>query len=449
MSLWARRVGLVLLPALLLLGCERDDLTIGLPPKDNVFELGYFEYPLILRNNQEDSVSNQGTGRLLMGNFDDPNLGMVETIGYSTIDPVSFNPPPAFIGATADSLVLYLRLDYIYGGTDVFIDMEVRELGFRLNNDVTYKSSDEQPDQLMSSLGTIVQQFPMSTFLNDSLVVVSTQLDLDRANVLLDSLEESDANFEFEDSFKELFGGLAFIPGPSNDGIVGIDVDNSETRMILYYTDTDGSKESWSMKFNVQEHYNYISPNGEDFSRPGTDLETLSNAHTDFDTPGNYIYYHGGTGLGITTEADVFFDMADTLQNTLISTAALEIENIETIGNSVPPQILRVLLTDDTNAPKYYNGTILRTLYQGSRSDTLDLSSLSFIRSASEELLKYDKDRNVYTADITLYIQAFLEGRVDLTKLWIYDPRVATNISSWRTLKDNIKIKIYYTKSKI
>ena len=446
MNLWARILGLVFLPALLITACERDDLAIGLPPKDSTFGMVYYEHVLTPFNMQEDSIVSSGTGRILMGNFDDPVFGPVTAYGYTSVDASTPTRPPVEVGATADSLVLTMRANYVYGDTDIDLDLAVYLLTFILNDTTNYQSSFEWPLPLPNQVGSIVYDFPDQTYQNDSLVVLQTVLDNDFANKLLDSLEVSTTNFEIPGEFKKIFSGLAFLPQGQNDGIIGVDVDNAETKLTLYFTDVDGDKGSWDMLLSPVEHYSYITPNGADFDRTGTALENLMFSHTDHDPSDNYIYYQGGTGLGITADASSLLGLADSLQNTVISTAILEIENIEADDYRDLPFALRILLTDDSNTPQFYDG-ILRRLYQGSRSDTIELASLAFQNSAVEEFLDYEPALNSYQADITLFIQAFLEGRVDLSKIWIYDPRTALNVSGWRTLKDNVKIKIYYTKS--
>ena len=443
MNLWARILGLTLLSVILLSGCEREDLKIGLPPKDNIFDLKYFEYALSPYNTLEDGITNMGSGRLLVGNYDDEFLGTISTKAYMSIVPEQPTAPTIEEGVNADSLILSLKIDYAISSTEDFqVNFNIYEPLFLLTPVNVYETNASLTvdDWVADSFFT----FPKEDFEENGSVILAVPLSTIYADVLLDSLRNSNRLFQTEDDFKELIPGFAFVPKAGTTGIIGIDIRAVETKLTLYWQESEGTKE-WNMTISPVEHFNYISPNKDERDFTGTPLEGLTEPHTEFASADEFIYYQSGTGLGITADAVALTALADTLENAIISTAIFEIEGVENSYFQPVPEFLRMYLTDDTNDRVFYNDQILRVIYQTSRSDIDAISVPSF--SSNEQILVYNPELNKYQGDITMYIQSYLEGRADLTKFWIYDVNVPSNVSRFRTLKENVKIKVYYTKA--
>ncbi|MDH5381666.1 MAG: hypothetical protein OEW75_12480, partial [Cyclobacteriaceae bacterium] len=85
MNWQAKTAAWVILPALIFLigSCERFDLTVGFPPDNPLLQTKYYEYVPESYMILNDSLYDLSSGKLLVGQYNDPNFGVITAHSYT------------------------------------------------------------------------------------------------------------------------------------------------------------------------------------------------------------------------------------------------------------------------------------------------------------------------------------------------------------------------------
>ena len=442
MNLWARVSGPTILLAILFFGCEREDLTIGLPPKSNIFDVRYFEHVPAVSAFLRDTIPSYNVSRLLVGQYDDLDFGAVYAEGYAQLVPQQ--DQMGYFNSTdvLDSAVLVLVNDYVYGeSVGDYQVVRIRSLG-------GYDSA-ARVNRFTSSQMTSIRDLGFAGFHvapeggNKWGDTVRVLLDHGYMSVVFDSLKK----FEFDystDKFLQSFPGLAFVPY-NNDAVLGINVNVSNSNLVFYYS-TPGDTEGNSQELNFGSvRHNYIVPNQAENNRTGTSLEAITNYYTSFDLGDGLAYFQSGTGVRTTIDMSGLTQAGDTMTNYVINTAILEFSDLDnTIATMWPSLSIQMYLTDSTNRIKATSDFKTRKIYKGHKSDSLSVSQTPPNSLLGEELIFFEKD-NALRADITMFVQNLMENKGDLMTIMLEDPKSGENISRFICRKENVKVKVYYT----
>ncbi|MBX2897333.1 MAG: DUF4270 family protein [Cyclobacteriaceae bacterium] len=455
---WWAKAHLFLLTALLF-SCEEDLNLLGFRGDDQRFKVYYAEIPVPSSVVLLDSVRSMNylsteTTRLLVGSYSDPLMGEVQARGFTQLrasDITSFIPA----GSVYDSAILQLRFDFYNYGADGPTDfsLSVHELTESLSLENLYfsKSTAAYNPTPIGTVSTYIDQALFDKELNDtdadSLIVAKIKLAPTFGQRLFDAINPEDENFTNFNLFKNHFKGLAIIPTLSST-VVGISNNQNSALTVYYHTgETVGLR---TFLLTGVTFSNITS------DRSGTELNGLTNYHEDYTSP---LYRYVQSGVGIATKLDFsgFYDLIDTYPNVIINSAELSINNVSEPGELEYPA-LGVVMLDENNRFKKLKTTQDTTNYLAFKNKVLignllsaDALSVPYVTSDLTTLLglTYSKDDARFLSYPTLFFQqlyALRENRYPYWALTAVNPTSTKTVNRAVFSKDNIKLKIYYTR---
>ena len=466
MNLWARKLGLAILPALLFFSCEDDESSAGLVPnlRTKTFFLNINVPSSVF---WVDSVRTLNVASILAGGYDDPEFGQVRAQPYMGLvsSTRSINIPD---NAVYDSLVLHLRYNHIYGtGEREDQRFEVFQLADPIEVDTnsnTKYSEDQQPISFKVSEKTF-RTFPDSLALvlprdsinnfrfdNQGRYIYREEFRLsDNLGSALFDRARVDTSFTDPDVFDQFFKGLSLVPDPDNSLVLGFAPFNPNSSLLdsfmglyYHYLEEDGDTVNVVQSFLINIAYHNLSPNRNNFDRSGTALSSLNMLYMDFFPPDNFRYQQNGTGLNIRLDLSKF-QALDSIDNLLLHSAELELNGIDTPEDLDPIPGLQLTLTDSTLFRKTIlttSGPIFRTVQQetGRNPLTTLVGPLN---------LAYDTADRQYEGILTSYMQLVISEGTTLNQLIIESnsaTRFGSRVNRFRVHQDSIRMKLYYTK---
>ncbi len=408
-----------------------------------------------------DSLSTQNlsgqTNRLQLGAYTDPLLGTVRAETYAQIRPVVVStivPDNAIF----DSLVLQLRYDfYLYGAPgETLLDFTVHELTEEINNELIFYSKSQvayDPTPLGSG-STMINATYFKQELEDtdadSVMKVRIKLDPAYGQKLLDAINPEDENYTNFNLFKSIFKGFAIIPQQA-DKIVGISSDNVNTVLTLYY---HSGETKFTTLYSLSQGINFtnISTN-----RSGTELESLNQFYSDF-SPASNRYIQAGGSLVTKLDFSKYYEYIDTIPQLLLNSVELNIENQDVEEQYPLNKSLALAMLTDNNRYK-----VLKN-----QQDTLDYISFGgmavfgiianpdltrslFAATDQGDLLQleYSATNKAYRSYPTIFFQKLIALKEKKYPYWALissNPGPGKAVNRTRFSKDNIKLKIYYTR---
>ncbi|ELR69944.1 hypothetical protein C900_04467 [Fulvivirga imtechensis AK7] len=468
MNLWARKSGLILLSALTLFSCEEELSTVGLPPEN---DLGIFfvDVPLGDKVSQVwvDNVNSRSTGTVLVGSYTDPYFGNIEARNFSEVNLPKNNPGEDVDGsAVFDSLVLVTRIRGIYGnqvaaGTQ---RIEIYQLTDTIPLvDATYTTaSSQETGQLLSASEFMLHPDSLGLKWEDTGRKLETKEDtlykaryfdsnneyIYRSNFKIDEAYASEffnllkakaKEFSSSKDFAAHLKGISFAPTTGNSAI--ITYGGADTRLVLYYTETDGSgnksQETISFPLNTIRSYNQITPNAKS-GWNGSDLDDITTFYEPYTIGTDLAYLQNGTNLLLRLDMSGFNEFSDTVENAIVQKAELVFENLKGISKTTPPPSTMVyyMTSLDSLANKNYR---VGTLINNNRSPLV---------------IGYDKDNKKFSNDITISLQNLLKE--DTFNQLIMAPvtintsngSISANgsgVNRFVVSKNDIRIRFYYT----
>jgi hypothetical protein len=358
---WGRLVlgfGLLLVAA----GCSTNPASIGIGlPSVDTNTGAYLVDTLTIRASTvlRDSVITSTSSSLLIGRYQDPQLGPIKTTSYTTLNlGGAFQPDRSFI---ADSAVLVLATDtYRYGDTTQTQTLvNVREM----TSFLPVTSYGFASPKLTSVTGLLAP----ATSINYTTPIVPrrarrqlgtlrlrltdayrNRLMTDGKNAALTTQEQLDRNY----------AGLALQPGANDTGaLVSFNVSaNSGTTsgVILYYHDPLDATTVLSHTFSINSarHFYQVDP-----LQAGNPVSALisqgSLGQLDASFTGQQTYIQGLLGLQTKIEIPYLFDLRNFGPNLVITSASMTAEVPPTTLSRTlvlaPPPALTVSSTDRRN----------------------------------------------------------------------------------------------------
>lgn len=519
MNLWAKRAGLLLSAAVLifLISCEDDSFLLGFRGKKK-FEGNYHE---IVFDGEKSSVLlvdsvftdhkilsnlpiNPVSYRFLLGQYNDPEFGMVRSEVFAQFGPDN-NPdfPPYFNtdedDLTLDSITVQLRFDYyLYGsmGGDISERVSVHRLtdslsyGKRYTNNSTLPYDPTPLGELSLDIERIVYDLTDDSGRDSSFYLKGTlgsRLPAgagpgwDYAQELFiyaGSKGDSALVGANVKGFYEKFYGFAFIPTTST-GILGYNPMHVGSLVTLHYQSTEEDSLTLSFEFTP---YDYV------YSNAATNI-TASRIGELASLPAPQVPYHPADdskryiqdGSTVITELDLsdFYSFIDTLDNIIINSAELSMDVVNPPSSMPPPSSLYGVLM------KEKDGKII-SLDMSVEEDSLkwrQFSSAVFTEltsfAISNELtnqspltLAYNRSSKKYVGYATMFFQKMFDNKdkpeLNIEHIGFYPATApllrnigaATNVPVLKSgigndvnraiLKTSgIKLKLYYTKTKL
>jgi len=461
MTLWDRKLGLILGLALFTFACEEPgEIGLDINPENGAFIARYFEIPLensitqhedILSDNatriDELSQNPKGDGRLLVGNYNSSEFGALSTKAFSSfsLGQSGFKPEDYLF----DSLILYLRVDYIYGNN--FLGNKriyVHELIEDIESEPLKLTRDSEPYSI-EPVGEL--NFDISGIDTTRVdTVLTARISDELGQLLLDSAQSDTLNFYNNVNLREFFKGFSFVPEDMNNVVAGIHAESDSTFMRMYihsakdtsyfdfiipgytvdtiYTETDTLYNS----VNITRYYNNIT-----LDKSGSSLAGIPGYYEDFETDDDLSYIQGSTGVFTKLNFGDYYNFLDTAKNHVINRAELVIP-VNTYTDFLDPSLsLALYVTDESNHFVESEADSTKIVYET-------------VGAVSYKELK-NENRGEYVGEITTYIQDLSSGeRTDSLILigqgGLYNSVISINQTVIE--KDQIYLKVYYSSIK-
>jgi hypothetical protein len=351
---WGRLLlGLSLL--LVAAGCSTNPANIGIGlPSADANTGAYLVDTLTIRASTvlRDSVVTSTSSTLLVGRYQDPQLGPITTTSYTTLSlGGAFQPAQTLI---ADSAVLVLPTDtYRYGDTTKTQTLvDVRELSsFLPTTSFGFSRPTLTPMASRVSSTSLNLTTPVPRRARKNLGTLRLRL----TNTYRDRLMSDGKNglLTTQEQLERNYAGLALLPGATDAAaLVRFNVANTGTAagVILYYHDpTDvATVISHTFGINSARHFYQVEA-----PQLGT-LSTLTSlGQLDASRTGQQTYIEGLLGLQTKIEIPYLFDLRNFGQNLVITNAAMTAEipatTLSTTQALAPPAALTVSSTNQRN----------------------------------------------------------------------------------------------------
>lgn len=462
---WWAKANLFLFTAFLF-SCDEDLNLLGFRGDDQRFKVYYEEIPvpssiILLDSVRSMNYSSTETTRLLVGSYSDPMLGEVTAKGFTQFRPTDIT---GFIpgGSVYDSAFLQLRFDFYNYGTSgsTPLELSIHEITEALPLDKLFfsKSAATYNPTPIGTIATTIDQVLFDKELSDtdadSLVVVNIRLTQDFGQRLYDAINPEDENYTNFNLFKNRFKGLAIIPTVS-DKIVGIS--NSSNTFLTVYYHTGETKSSRTFILSSGVSFSNITSD-----RSSTELSGLTNYHEEFTSPINR-YVQSGVGIATKLDFSGFYDLIDEYPNVIINSAELLIDNVAEPGDFEYPIIGLIMLDEDNkfrkltltaNKDSAEYVSFRNKIAIGNFLSNDAFSAPYAITDATTLLgLAYQKDDNKFISFPTLFFQQLYalkeEKRYTDWALFPISPTPTKTVNRFVFNKDNIKLRIYYTRPNI
>ncbi len=474
MNLWARRIGLTVLSALLLffLGCEDPLSNLGFRNPNQKFLVKFVEIDVPASVLMVDSVptmhdfSQQGGPqdiyRLMVGAFNSPTFGNTVSTGYTQYRPgqtgITFDESAVF-----DSLILKMRLDFYTTGStnDGPLRINIYEITEEIQPNQRYFNN-SQPSigvELLGQVDFIVEPDIYNAFVEaqkDTVIQIKAALSQNLGMRLFEAAKVGDSIFNQYQYFRKEFKGIALVPEQA-EHVVGLSIANPNSVIEMHYHDV---ADTLKLDFYFDA---VVGFSNHSVDRGATALSGLNNFFTEFTPSDNRLYVQGGTGLVTKLDFSKFLEFADTVPDIVLNSAELVFENIEKAANVSLPRELKLKVLRPNNRfrglENKQDSTVL-PLYRlglGAPNNTdrvwydLDLSFLIGGDNLSGAAIMSPKSNNSYQTFITLFLQRLMEikepeNQFTNAAVYVSRPVFGKSLDGFSFPKENLKLRIYYTK---
>lgn len=396
------RKGLILSATFLIglfvaVGCKKKDHTLGqdtIDQNDLLSSGGVDTFSLTTFTIVEDSVITDNPANGILGQYNDPEFGIMNSEIYTQIRLVGVDPnfgDPT--GITVDSIVLRLEYSGLYGETsDQYI--EVFEITEDLSIDSTYYSfttfTNAGTDLVKAGENMVTMDVnTLSVVGNDT---VSPQLRIPLDNTLgqrfiqdaWDTPSIFNDNAEFVDYFKGLYVRSTTAPASGDGGVFYFDMNDPNSKVTLYYTNGTGDKKEFDFVINSEcADFNHV-----DVDNSMTNVQTVIN--------------------------DTISGMQEFYAQSFKSRAVVQIPGLSNIpANAVIHRATLTLPVQYQTASIYDPGDLLIVSTRLSQGDN-KLYSIG-------QLAEFSVYSKAFTVDLREYVQSIILGDVENTEL-VFSP---------------------------
>lgn len=435
MNLWVRPAGLFVGLALFALtGCqESGEIGLDLDPERFKFVVRYAEFPLRTSVIQIDSIFSRNSSMLVTGHTRHPDFGEVTATGFARLflNDTSFKRDSA---AVFDSLVLQLRVRYLYGDNyQQDQQFYVHELSEIIPDTAHFtKSSTEYFPETLAEPLLNFSRFDTSSV--DTLVRIHLSAELGN-RILQASLDTGSQVLKDQDAFQDFFKGLALRSDPLASVVMGTEMIYPNTRLTLYYHSSRDTME-YSFRFNaskdlfdITNYYHNITPD-----RTGTPLQGIPGFYQEFDPGDGRRYLQAGTGLLTRISLTPVFSFRDTVENLVVNRAELYVRAIENTPHFDYPIGMELYITDASNNFLVSGGTF-RAVRDEEGSGNLILRPVYNTSTQS----------TTYTGNISLFTQGVIEGSNKDTLLLLTPTNLAFYLNQLAAEQADIRLRIFYS----
>ena len=442
MNLSAKSIIFFLFFLLLYISCdESSEVGIELEDRNNSLGAKYIDIPLTASNIYLDSVRTD-YGSLIFGQYDNPVFGKTKAIGYSQFSPEIISPDlvtedlsiqPAD-SSILDSVKLFLSYSYIHG--DEF--EEEQEVSVRLIEDTLftggiYLSSKAIP--LVTSKSPI--GFSQFTVNKPGDTLLTIPLTMNYGDLLFNMAKQGLSDREIRESTK----GIAFDPGANNKLILGFDLGNEFSRIILYYhnSNEDTVSSVYRLRFDspLSKYYsNYLT------DRSSSTLSSIDIKNLNEFSINDKIYWQSGSGIYPMIDLTGFKNFIDTAKNIILNKVELSMGPLDSSDKKYinPPNTAIYYFAKDNNninssgiETSPMNNVILKdNAYYGQDEDPAYYAYDSLISQT-------------YKGASTIFFQDLAMKKYDVKKVIVF-PLTPSTFNQAIIDKNKFRLKVFYSK---
>ena len=444
---------IIIILSLLNLSCDEsneigiDELLSG---QKNKIRVHYVNVPLNISNIYLDSVRTD-EGDVYFGKYSNPNFGDVQSISYAQLSfqPGSeVQPLPGEVAenyylpnesSILDSAVLYLKYSKVYG-EDIFSEQEITisQIQDTLFSSALYTSSRYvEISPPLADIGfTRFKTFNMDTFLTIPIKDFYGKF-------ILNQIVNDVPVAELVDRMR----GLAFVPGENNSQLVSFNLDDDDSKLILYFNNPIEDGLFSPVKDSLQYIFRFNSPITKKYSyydidRSASELSFLDsyNSNEKFNFQ-DKIYWHPATGIYPVVDLENFHNFLDTAKNIVLNKVELVTGPIDEINNFSPPSkaLYYILRNNNLNPIGIISNPVENVVMRDNAyySDESDAAE-----HALDSIVSFS-----YKGESTVFFQELAMGNLTANELITY-PELPNTFDNLIMDKDKVFLKIYYTKYK-
>jgi hypothetical protein len=470
--------------ALFFFSCEDESGLLGFKNPNKKFHVRYVDIPLnassvlladslitdlrpLVESGQVRSVDG-----LLVGEYLDNELGKITASSYLTIYPL---PPAAALPATAvfDSVTVQFRLNFeaygFSGNRNQQIAVhEITGDTLTIFNGNRYYYNSPAPVYSPEPLGyasvtvnydTLRKQGTAAPTQQDTVLATGRLTDEYGARIF-EAIRAGASTSAQRKLFKYQIKGLALRPGPE-PGILGLNVVNNQGQLsgltLHYHTLTDaGAVADTLIRLFGVEYESFAKIEAD---RSTTELSSMQ-PYQSVELARGLRYIQSGSPVVTKLDLTPFYNFADTVDNILINSAELVIDNVSAPPGQDPHNTL-VLRLMNNNSDQFLNNRITADRQAASEYYVLTSASDHYYFATTDgsvpATVSYDKSKSQFSGFMTLFAQSLFakkndtdginENRLKYVALYPVSPPAARSVTRTVFHKDNVKLRIFYTRA--
>jgi len=486
MNLWVRtlRQLAVVAVALFFFSCEDESGLLGFKNPNKKFHVRYVDIPLNASSvflpdslitdlrPQIESGQVRTVDGILVGEYLDNELGKITASSYLTIYPL---PPSPTLPSTAtfDSVTVQFRLNFsAYGfsgnSQQTIAIHEITGDTLTTFNGKRYYYNSPAPVYSPEPLGyasitvnydSLRKQEAAAANQQDTLLATGRLAD-EYGSRIFEAIRGGLTTSAQQKLFKAQIKGLALRPG-TEPGILGLNAVSNFgqlTRlMVHYHTLTDGGAVADTLVRVLG--VDYASFTKIEADRMNTELASLL-PYQSTELPSGSRYIQSGSPVVTKLDLTPFYNFADTVENILINSAELVIDNVGSPAG-MPPHNSLLLRLMNNSSDQFLNNRVA--------ADRVAASDYYVLTSANEYYyfastdgsvpasITYDKDKSRFSGFMTLFAQSLFakkndadginDNRLKYVALYPVSPPAARSVTRTAFNKDNVKLRIFYTRA--
>tara|TARA_B100001113_G_scaffold346065_1_gene336484 strand:+ start:1294 stop:2685 length:1392 start_codon:yes stop_codon:yes gene_type:complete len=446
-------VRIIIILSFLLYACdETSEIGIDelLSDQKDKIKVHYLEIPLEVSNIYFDSVRTDD-GDLYFGKYDDPVFGSLKSIAYSQFifqEGSDELPLPGQVAenyylpnssSQLDSAVLYLKYSKVYGDEN-FDEQEitVTQIEDTLFSSALYTSS--RYTEISPPKGIV--GFTRFKVLNKD-TFLTIPITNKYGKFILSRIIDGVSDVELLDQMR----GIAFVPGENNKQIVSFDLENDNSKFVLYFNNPEeGNANSpaddslqYVFRFNspLTKHYSYY-----EIDRSSTELSIINDLdkNESFNL-GDKIYWQSASGIYPILDLNNFNSFLDTAKNIVFNRVELVTGPLDRLNNLSPPSeaIYYIAKDNKLNPVGIISNPVENVIMEDNAyySNETDPSQHKY-----DSIISYS-----YKGESTVFFQELAMNNLSAHKLIAF-PSFPNTLDKMVVDKDKFYMKVFYTKYK-
>lgn len=488
MNLWARTLRQLTIASVALFFFSCDDESGLLGFRNQKFDIRYVDIPLAVESSQvmvvdslitdlRPSLTSSGQTQLadgiLVGQVQDPDFGTVTAQPFLSVYALSSTA----LNSTAvfDSVTVQMRLNFFgygFSGQKEF-RIPVHEITgdtLTLYDGKRYYANSTPPEYNPEPLGeaVVVADYDFMRLEADSASTSQdTLLAVGRLNDeygmrIFNAIKSGFANAEAQKIFRAQIKGLTFAP-PAEEGILGFNVITSFGQLsrvrVHYHTLADNGDVKDTLVASLG--FEYAGFTKIDVDRAGTELATAL-PYEPLTPSNNRSYIQSGGGVVTRIDLAPYYSFTDTVENIILNSAELVIENIAAPAGFHPHRSLMLRMMSNATPNQFLNARVAADREVAGQYYVVtagDQYYLAATEGPAVVTINYDEDKARFSGPLTLFAQSLYankkninggvnEDRLRYLSLVPANPQINRSVARTLFNNESVKLRIYYTKAK-